>query len=171
MTVPEIRPTFELEIDLSPADAMNRLRRAISGPEARASGCTATHHAELYVSEAARRPWSPWLSLELEALSTGCLVRGRFSPHPHVWTLYMFCWFALGFAVLVGGSWGYAQWATDVAPWALVSLPVATAAAAGLVAASLVGQRLGQHQMVELRQLVFDVLSDSVRTVTTPDGR
>ncbi len=160
MTVPEIRPTFEIATDLSPAEVMNRLRHVISGPEARATGCTATHHAELYVSEAARRAWSPWLSLELEPQARGCRVRGRFSPHPHVWTLYMFCWFALGFAVLVGASWGYAQWATDVHPWALLSLPVATLAAAGLVVVSLVGQRLGRYQMVDLRQVVFDVLSD-----------
>ena len=160
MTVPEIRPTFEVDTDLSCADAMSRLRRAITGPEARATGCTATHHAELYVSEAARRPWSPWLSLELEALSAGCRVRGRFSPHPHVWTLYMFCWFALGFSVLVGASWGYAQWVTEVHPWALLCLPIAMLGAAGLFVASLVGQRLGRHQMVELRQVVFDVLSE-----------
>lgn len=170
MTVPEIRPTFEIVTGLSVVEAMRRLRRAISGPGAAAVGCTATHHAELYIPEPARRPWSPWLSLELEEAPTGCLVRGRFSPHPAVWTLYMFLWFALGFAVLVGASWGYAQWATDSRPWALASLPVAAAAAAALFAVSLVGQRLGRHQMVELRAVVLDALSPTGDGVTTPAG-
>lgn len=171
MTVPEIRPTFELDSDLSVADTMDRLRRAMSGPEARATGCAATHHAELYVPEAARRLWSPWLSLELEERSPGCRVRGRFSPHPHVWTLYMFLWFALGFSVLVGASWGYAQWATDSRPWALLILPAAAVGAVALVVTSLVGQRLGRQQMVALRGVVFDVVPTSAQTITTRDAR
>ena len=83
----------------------------------------------------------------------------------------MFLWFALGFAMLVGASWGYAQWATDSRPWALLSLPVAAVGAAALVVTSLVGQRLGRQQMVELRGVVFDVVPTSAETVTTRDAR
>ena len=161
MTVPEIRPTFEIETPWSVAEAMKRLRTSITGPVATAVGCTTSQHAELYVPDAERHPWSPWLSIELEETPTGCRVRGRFSPHPHVWTLYMFGWFALAFAALVGSSWGYAQWATDARPWALISIPAAVVGASVLYAVSFIGQRLGAHQMVGLRSVVFEALAES----------
>ena len=44
---------------------------------------------------------------------TALSVRGRFAPHPNVWTFYLFVAFGLGFALLVGLTWGYAQWATE----------------------------------------------------------
>jgi heat shock protein HspQ len=43
--------------------------------------------------------------------------------------------------------------------------------AVALVVTSLVGQRLGRQQMVELRGVVFDVVPTSAQTLTTPDAR
>ena len=37
-------------------------------------------------------------------------------------TFYLFLAFGLGFALLVGLTWGYAQWATGAEPWALMPL-------------------------------------------------
>jgi hypothetical protein len=63
----------------------------------------------------------------------------------------MFLAFGLGFALLVGLSWGYAQWVLDRPPWALLSLPAAVILGGGLYGASVLGQSLGAEQMVQLR--------------------
>ena len=160
MTAPAVRPRIELALADDPDRVMAALRSRLHD----CPGCTGVsvgRHAELFVPEAERRVWSPWLSVTAEAGDRGgSLVRGRFSPHPHVWTLYMFLAFAIGFALLVGITWGYAQWAMDERPWALASVPLGAAALAGLYGASLVGQRLGADQMDHLEAVLRELVGE-----------
>jgi hypothetical protein len=75
-----------------------------------------------------------------------------------VWTLYLFLAFALGFALLVGTTWGYAQWATDRPPWALASVPIIIVLGLFLYLASQVGQKLGGEQMDHLRSALDELI-------------
>jgi hypothetical protein len=124
-------------------------------------GVSVGRHAELFVPERERRVWSPWLSVTTESDGrSGSRVRGRFAPHPHVWTLYMFLAFGLAFAVLVGVTWGYAQWAMDRPPWALLSFPAGVVLAGGLYLTSLTGQRLGAAQIEELATTLTELVAE-----------
>lgn len=150
VTPPEIRPSFEIVIDGDPDSLMDELRKRLpSCPHC--TGVSVGRHAELFVPEAVRRVWSPWLSVTARERNGTVSLRGRFAPHPSVWTLYLFLAFGLGFALLVGVTWGYAQWATETTPWALWTVPLVLLAAAGLYGVSQVGQRLGASQMAALR--------------------
>lgn len=151
MSAPRPRPRFEFELDDAPDQVMQRLRdRLRDCPDC--TGASVGQHAELFVPKSAQRLFSPWLSVTAEEHNDGgSTLRGRFGPHPTVWTLYMFLSFALGFALLVFSSWGYAQWTMDVTPWALYAVPVIVVLAALLFGVSLVGQRLGGEQMASLR--------------------
>ena len=124
------------------------------------TGVSVGRHAELFVADEVRRVWSPWLSLTAERSSNGSVLQGRFAPHPGVWTLYLFLAFGLGFALLVGTTWGYAQWAIERTPWALLSVPLVLLFGSGLYLASIVGQRLGAEQMVELRATLEELISN-----------
>jgi hypothetical protein len=127
-------------------------------------------HAELFVPEADRHPWSPWLSVTAEdGDGGGTVIRCRFGPHPAVWTLYMFVAFALGFGLLVGTAWGYAQWSMGVTAWALCSVPAIVVLSAALYGASLLGQRLGAEQMVSLRSSLESLIE--VADEPGPDPR
>jgi hypothetical protein len=131
----------------------------------RCTGVSVGRHAELFVPEGERRVWSPWLSVTTEGNQEGgSLVRGRFAPHPHVWTLYMFLAFGLGFGLLVGATWGYAQWAMGETPWALLSVPVGIALASGLYLLSLIGQRLGAEQIEHLESALHELVTEDPRT-------
>jgi hypothetical protein len=157
MSAPRVRPTFEFEFDSDPDSLMEQLRERL--PQCpHCTGVSVGRHAELFVPESERRLWSPWLSVTARDRNGVTFVRGRFAPHPSVWTLYLFLAFALGFALLVGVTWGYAQWATEATPWALWSVPIVLAAAAGLYGTSQVGQRLSASQMVELREALQQLL-------------
>lgn len=150
MTAPTVRPTFEFEVGLDPSIVMENLRRRL--PESpRCTGMSVGLHAELFVPESERRVWSPWLSVTARETGQGTIVRGRFAPHPSIWTLYLFLAFGLGFALLVGLTWGYAQWAMESTPWALWSAVLIVTLASGLYGISLIGQRLGASQMMQLR--------------------
>ena len=142
MTTARIRPRFQIEIGYDPDGLMEMLRTRL--PECPdCTGVSVGRHAELYVTDEERRVWSPWLSVTAEEHSDGSVLQGRFAPHPGVWTLYLFLAFGLGFSLLVGSSLGYAQWAIDRTPWALLSVPLVVLLGGGLYLASIVGQRLG----------------------------
>ena len=154
MSAPRPRPRFEFELDDPPDQVMQRLRdRLRECPDC--TGASVGHHAELFVPETDQRLWSPWLSVTAEDRDGGgSNVRGRFGPHPTVWTLYMFLSFALGFALLMFSSWGYAQWTMETTPWALYAVPVIVVLAVVLFGVSLIGQRLGAEQMALLGEVV-----------------
>jgi hypothetical protein len=146
-----------LDIDFEVDALMDRLRDRL--PECpHCTGVSVGRHAELFVPEKDRRIWSPWLSVTAEERFEGTVVHGRFAPHPNIWTLYVFLGFGLGFGLLVGTTWGYAQWATERTPWALITIPIVVILGAGLYLASLVGQALGQEQMTHLRAALEDLI-------------
>ena len=156
MTSPRVRPTFEVVIDRKPDVVMDDLRRRLVQCD-HCTGMSVGRHAELFVPKSEQRLWSPWLSITALEDRDGTLVRGRFAPHPSVWTFYLFLAFGLGFALLVGATWGYAQWATDVRPWALATVPAVMALGVCLYGISLIGQKMSASQMAELRK-AFDEL-------------
>lgn len=158
MKAPRIRPVFELELADNPDRVMETLRARLHRCP-RCTGFSVGRHAELFVPEEEQRVWSPWLSVTADDGSAGgSRILGRFSPHPHVWTLYMFLAFGLGFALLVGVTWGYAQWAMGERPWALLSLPLGVVFAGALYAVSLAGQRLGHEQIERLEEALVELL-------------
>jgi hypothetical protein len=82
----------------------------------------------------------------------------RFAPHPEVWTFFMFLYFLVAFVVLFGATFGFVQWASGEAAWALwavwTGLPVL-----GLChLASDLGSRWGQDQMHELKAILKEVV-------------
>ena len=157
MSSSRVRPRFEVENDLDADAIMERVRKRL--PECpHCTGMSVGRHAELFVPDAERRLWSPWLSITANERDSGSVVRGRFAPHPNIWTLYLFLAFGLGFALLVGTTWGYAQWATEKTPWALMSVPLVIVFGALLYFASQVGQRLGAEQMDYLRDAVDELV-------------
>lgn len=161
MDSPRLRPTFELTLDLPPDDTMAALRRRLeAGP--RNGRCQSKGRcAELFLDDADRRLWTPYLSVQAEgAPGGGTRLHGRFAPYPEVWTFFMFAYGVAWFAVLFGGAFGYAQWASGEAAWGLwgvwVGLPVVVA----LHVASAAGQTLGGAEMDELRGRLDQLIAD-----------
>lgn len=161
MSPPRVRPRFELQIPDDPERVMEMLRARLPRcPDC--AGVSAGRHAELFVPQAERRFFSPWLSVTAEADGDGARVRGRFGPHPSLWTGYMVGFFALGTTAVLAATWAYAQWALAHPPRALWCVAVSAVLAGALYVASLVGQRLGEHQM--------DALRDALAHLTAPAG-
>jgi hypothetical protein len=157
MTSPRVRPRFEIEIDIEADAIMDRVRERLPRCP-RCTGVSVGRHAELFVPDSDRRLWSPWLSVTADSRDGGALLRGRFAPHPNVWTFYLFLAFGLGFVLLIGTTWGYAQWATERTPWALAIVPTVLLLGALLYLASQVGQKLGGEQMDHLRAALDELI-------------
>ncbi len=156
--LPQARPEAEFVTPLSPTEVLERFEAALGQPGCPVEGQLVSGHVELFVRAADRHFWSPWLSLEVRSQVDGTHVRGRFGPHPHVWTGFMAIYAVLAFAGIIALMYGWAQRLVDEPGWALLGGPGAMAAAAFVYGAEWIGKGLGTEQMFEVRDFVLRVL-------------
>lgn len=162
MEHPRVRPTFELTAPLSLREAMARITSHL----ARAKGSVEPMMVRDEIVELVPHPstvhmWSPQLRLELSEVDGQTKIHARFSPHPHVWTLYMAIHAFGAFGTLGAAVFGLSQHLAGQSPWALWALPVSPLLAALVWALAFVGQGLGAEQMYLLRRFVEDALAAS----------
>jgi len=145
-------------VKLDAASVLERIRSALEG-STRVSGMVLdTGRIELICSEEKVRFWFPQLTIDVEEEGDGAILRARFSPHPHVWTLYMML-YSTSLAILIGCiMFGISQWMVGSQPWGLYLTPAAFILSGLVYGASYVGQGLGSLQMMELRSFVETAL-------------
>jgi hypothetical protein len=123
-----------------------------------------TGRIELIFSEEKVRFWFPQLTIDVETEGDGSILRARFGPHPHVWTLYVML-YSTSLAIFVGCvMFGISQWMVGSRPWGLYLSPAALILSGLVYGASYVGQGLGSLQMQELRSFVEKALWPRVGT-------
>ena len=144
-----MRPTFSVELPLSADEAIDRIRTEVD--VSNFNTMSAGRSAEFRVPESERRFWSPYLSVQVQDTADGCVLSGRFSPRPEIWTMFIFVYFVMTFAIFFGAAFGYVQWTLDYSAWGLLVVPIGILVIALLHVASLVGQRLSSDQAVQLR--------------------
>ena len=119
-------------------------------------------HAVVQIRDGERTFWSPYLNLEVEDEPDGSVIRGRFSPHPNVWTMFMAVYILLAIVALGGLSYGMVQYTLGESPWSLLVAPAAVALFGFVYGATLIGQGLGAEQMYTMRSLVDRVCMDAL---------
>jgi len=147
-----MRPAFTVELPHRADEVMRRISSNLSTAELACRAISAGRCTDLFVEEQQRRFWSSHLSVRVDDSDRGSVLRGRFAPRPEVWTLIMFLYFLMVFAIALGAALGYVQWVMGDVPWGLLAVPIGAATIASLHAASLIGQRLSADQMQQLRE-------------------
>jgi len=147
---------------------MEVLRERLKGADYAECARSKGRCADFFVDESERRLWSPYLSVQVEPSAAGSLLRGRFGPHPELWTLFMFLYTAVAFLALMGLILGFVQWQSGMDPWGFWGVWVGGPALVLLYAVSAVGQRLSAHQMEALRQRIDDLVEGLEATPQSP---
>jgi hypothetical protein len=163
MSIPKMRPTFELTVSLTHDQAIDRVRGLLEHPAGAFTGKIVGRHIMLTVCEKDRHFWSPWLDMEVDENTAPnaagpVTVHGRFMPHPSIWTAFVAGYFFLATSALFTACFAYAQWATEAPPTALWGVGLSAAATAALWWSAQVGQRLARGQMEILRDVVGEAL-------------
>jgi hypothetical protein len=138
------RPTYHLHAQ-SPPDALLPLLNTRLAGRATFAG----PHLLLGVDPAVRRPWSPWLHVDVRAEEelAGSLLTCRLSPHPSIWTGVMLAELALLSTVFFAAFFAVGQHVAESPPWAWWVALGALVLAIGLWLGAQLGQHLAREQM------------------------
>jgi uncharacterized integral membrane protein len=157
-----MRPRFELQLPVTREAWLDALRSALQNDAESLHGQVFRKHAVVQMCDAERTFWSPYLNLDIEDEPDGSVVRGRFSPHPNVWTMFMAVYILLAIIALAGFSYGLVQYTLGQWPWSLLIAPATVALFGFVYGATLIGQGLGAEQMNTMRSLIDRVCVDAL---------
>ena len=157
-----MRPRFEFQLPVTREAWLDALRSALQNDAEPLRGQVFRKHAVVQMRDRERTFWSPYLNLEVEDEPDGSAIRGRFSPHPNVWTMFMAVYILLAITALGGLSYGLVQYTLGQSPWSLLIAPAAVALFGFVYGATLIGQGLGAEQMYTMRSLIDRVCMDAL---------
>lgn len=164
-----MRPRFALEVDCEAEELMEVIRERLQKEEHPITGSSARRHAVLKMPSEKRRFWTPQLDLKIEEHDGDVTLRAIFSPHPHVWTGFVFTYAMLFMLGLCGVMYGLAELSLGRTPWGLLAPVVTSVIAAFVYGAAFIGQGLGAAEMYRLRTFLDDCLEDAAeRSRATP---
>lgn len=129
-------------------------------PGARCTGMATEGFASLQIPDKDRHYWSPQLSLMMEELENkeGTLIRGLYGPAPAVWTMFVFFYALIGFALVVVLIIGFSRKSLGMEAPILWWVPVLLLVFLSLYLVSYFGQKLGHDQMETLHTFLEECL-------------
>ena len=151
MTRPRQRPRLELPVPLPVHRVSALLVEGLGDPACPCEGSVTRQHAWIHIRDSDRHFWSPTLDLSLEGGPEGTVLRGRFGPHPSIWTLFVFIYAALGVLGTIATVFGLSQLSLHQAPWAFAAAGGCFALIGFVYGAAFIGQGLGGEQVVQIR--------------------
>ena len=160
MSVPRMLPTFLLETEKSVEQGLDCVRQAVENSPADYMGKFSGHHAMIGISKSKRHFWSPWMNLEVRDTESRREVFVRFSPHPSIWTGFMFCYFAIGVLVFFAAMLGMAQQLIQQTAWGYYFIPAGLLIAFLLWLASRIGQKLADSEMRQMKLTIQGCIGD-----------
>lgn len=158
---PRMRPVFEIRLESSGETVLRTLDALLRSGESDLVGQVLPGHAVLQLPPSRRTMLSPFLNLEIASDDAGAVLRGRFSPHPNVWTGFLALYGVLAMLGIVTSLYGVSQWSLGQPAWMLLGAPASLAAIAFVYGAAVIGQGLTADEMYDLRALVDRAVRES----------
>jgi hypothetical protein len=165
---PRFRPRFVLPLLIPPDHFHAAVRKAVMQPGAPVTAITLPRQVELRLPEAQQRFFSPVLNVVVREDDDGRpILKARFAPHPHLWTLVISLYFALVFLSIGAAIYAFSQAIMGGSVWTLVFLPGAVAAGGFIHGGILIGQGLSADHMHVLRSFLERTLEETTNAMST----
>ncbi|MBT8220215.1 MAG: hypothetical protein KJP00_10330 [Bacteroidia bacterium] len=162
----QIRPRFEIEADMTMDELAEKLKKGLGQIDSPVKGQVHPTYASLRIPRKDQHYWSPQLSLTMDEFEKGCLIRGMYGPNPQVWTMFVFFYAIIAFAVMVIAIVGFSNRSLGNAAPILWLLPVLLLIFSSLYATSYFGQKKGEDQMHTLKDFFESSTGLSTRSDT-----
>ena len=129
-----------------------KIKKGFDHPTTKCVGLATTGFAKIRIPLSERHYWSPQLTVMMEDLEEeeGTLIRGLYGPAPAVWTMFVFFYALIGFAIVVISVIGFSRLSLDMSAKILWLVPVLFVILLWLYLVSFFGQKIGHDQMETL---------------------
>lgn len=157
--ISELRPRFQMEIPESMDVFSKRMNLALEDPETPCLGQITYGYGTLRLPPEVQHYWSPQLSLSLEELDEGgTLIRGLYGPRGAVWTMFVFFYAVIGFAIVVLSMMGLSNLSLDKPAGILWLVPVLILAFLSIYIVADLGKRKGRDQMIVIHRFLEECI-------------
>ena len=163
----QVRPRFQVETDHTIEEMVGRIQYALQDENAPIRGRVRPTYATLFLPHQEQHYWSPVLNVSFEETESGSLMRGLYGPRPSVWTMFVFFYGLIAFAVMIITIIGFSNMSLDRSGAILWLVPILILLFCSLYLVSYLGKRKGHDQMVTIHH--FLEKSTGVSTRSEPD--
>ena len=157
-----VRPRFHVETPFTIEELSERINIELKKEDATCGGWVNPHYAKLFIPSGDQHYWSPHLSVSFEEEEKGTMLRGLYGPRPAVWTMFIFFYAFIGFAILIIGILGSSYLSLGKSGAILWLIPVLCVIFLTLYLVSYFGQKLGHDQMVILHHFMEDCVGHEI---------
>lgn len=158
LVLTRVRPRFQVETSMSMEEVERLIQEGLDAPGAPCRGSVHKAYAALQLPVEQQHYWSPRLVITLEDRAdegqAGCRIRGLYGPRHEVWTMFVFFYALIGFAILMVAMIGGARASLGRPSGILWALPLLVVVFASLWLVSYSGQKLGAKQMHVLHEFL-----------------
>ncbi|MEL6834384.1 MAG: hypothetical protein AAFP77_15420 [Bacteroidota bacterium] len=145
-----VRPRFQVTSPDSTKAVEDKMIQSLAQPNAPCRGKVHSGYISLYMPFEEQHYWSPRLTVTLEEHEEGSLLRGLYGPRPSVWTMFVFFYSVIGFAIVVVSIIGFANRSLGKSGAILWLIPVLVTAFLSLYLVAYFGQQKGHDEMITL---------------------
>lgn len=157
-----VRPYFAIKLNENIESIAQKVQSALNSDSPTCQGWVDQEYASLYLPEIEQHFWSPHLSLTFDTDESGSILRGRYGPKPTVWTMFLFIYAIIGFALLIITIIGLSNYSLDRSAAILWWIPVLLFLFLSLYLVAFFGQKLGHDQMLVLHQFIENALDINI---------
>jgi hypothetical protein len=158
-----IRPRIYTETLLTPEEVNQRIRKQLREECTLCSGESTRGYATICPPEEDQHFWSPQLTITLDTDEDNkTRIRGLYGPKPSVWTMFVFFYAAIGFAIMIISMIGLSYWSLGKPATILWLVPILLLIFLSLYLVAYFGQRLGHKQMTNLHRFIERCLDKEI---------
>jgi len=117
---------------------------------------------KLQMPEKGSHYWSPELEMTFRNVEGTTQIRGRYGPHPNVWTLFTLLYLAIAITSLFVMIIGFARLSLGISSRILWLLPLLLGSYLFLYIVSQLGQKLGADETFTIHHFVEELLQKKI---------
>lgn len=160
-----IRPRIYVETKLSPEELHTRIKEQLGNEHSLCSGSSTKGYATICPLEEDQHFWSPQLTITIDTEEDLTRIRGLYGPKPAVWTMFVFFYAIIAFAILMVSMIGLSYWSLDKPATILWLVPALILLFLTLYLVAYFGQKLGHKQMTNIHRFVEKCIGEEIEAV------
>lgn len=157
----EIRPRFELRIEVAPDLALSHIFEK-SKKDSSIVSTKSNHYIFLKIPDHQRHYWSPELSVRIEKseFSEEVFAHCLLGPKPSVWLLFTFFYGFIAILSTIGGIFSLVKYQQDDDLSLIWIIPLGVVLCISIFLTSKLGQNKSRDQMLHLVSFLYHSLAD-----------